>query len=142
MAGERGSVLMLMPALLLVTVLLGSIAVDTAVVFLAERELAALAAAAANDAATAGVDQAHLRDTGEFRLDGDTVRAVVQTTLARSSSSVEVATADARIEQRDGRPAVRVTLHARADYVIARGLPGAPDGRTVAATAVAVAALP
>jgi D-alanyl-D-alanine carboxypeptidase len=44
---------MLMPAAVLIVIVLGSIAVDFAIVFLGEREAASLAAAAANDAATA-----------------------------------------------------------------------------------------
>ena len=49
---DRGSVLALVPAGLLVLVLLAAIAVDTSVAYLGRRELAAAADAAANDAVT------------------------------------------------------------------------------------------
>jgi len=60
---------MLMPAVFLIVILLGSIAIDFGVVHLRRRELDNAAAAAANDAAGAALDIAHLRATGERRLD-------------------------------------------------------------------------
>ncbi len=53
---------MLMPAAVLVMVILGGIAVDTAVVFSAQRELVNAAQAAANDAATYGLDEGAFRE--------------------------------------------------------------------------------
>ncbi len=142
MLNERGSILALVPALLLVVLLLGSLAVDSAVVFLAERELHALASSAANDAAVAGVDAAHLRATGDFRLDPAAVRAVAAATLDRSSQEVPLQTVDVQVTALDGRPAVRVTLRGRASYLLATAVPGLRDGADVEATAIAVAARP
>ncbi len=68
-SGDRGSVLALVPAALLVLLVLAAIAVDSASEYLARRELAAAADAAANDAATFGLDEARFRETGEFVLD-------------------------------------------------------------------------
>jgi hypothetical protein len=136
---ERGSVLLLVPAGVLVVVVLGSIAVDFGIAFMAEREISSLAESAANDAATAGVDLDHLRATGEFRLDPDRVEAVVAATLSASSTEVELEPPDVDVIVVDGDPAVRVRLRGRIDYVFAPALPGGPAGADVAAGAVAVA---
>lgn len=118
---ERGSVLMLLPAFLLIVVLMGSIAVDFSVAFLAKRELAALATAAANDAATAGADQASLVQ-GDYILDEQRVLAAAQQAVdSTSSSSVHVESRDVDVIEVDGTPAVRVTLRGRADFVIRPG---------------------
>lgn len=135
----RGSVLLLMPAGILVVVLLGSIAVDFAIAFLGEREVASLATSAANDAATAAVDEAHLRATGEFRIDPTRAERVVAATIAASSSEVDLDAPVVEVIDVDGEPAVRVRLTGRVDYIFARAIPGAPDGADVGASAVAVA---
>src|SRR5690606_36454066 len=59
--GQRGSVLMLMPAAVLIVLALGSLAVDRAVVFGAQRDLINTAQAAANDAVTLGIDVDQVR---------------------------------------------------------------------------------
>jgi len=59
---------MLFPAAILILFLLGSIAVDAAVLHLRQRELVTAAQGAAQDAATYAVDEAALR-RGEWRLD-------------------------------------------------------------------------
>jgi len=136
---ERGSVLLLVPAGVLVVIVLASIAVDFAIAFLGEREVASLATAAANDAATAAVDEAHLRATGEFRIDPDRAEDVVAATIAASSLDLDLDPAVVDVIDLDGAPAVRVRLTGRIDYVFAPALPGAPDGADVGASAVAVA---
>ena len=73
---DRGSVLMLLPACVLVVIVLASIAVDMAMVHLRQREALDLAASAANDAVTAGADPARLR-AGGFDLDAGAVQATV-----------------------------------------------------------------
>lgn len=52
---QRGSVLLLVPAGVLVLIILGAISVDFAIAFSRQRELSSLAAAVANDAATAAL---------------------------------------------------------------------------------------
>lgn len=136
---ERGSVLLLVPAGVLVLVVLGSLAVDFAIAFLGEREVASLASAAANDAATAAVDRAHLRATGEFRIDEALAREVVASTLAASSHEVDLDAAEVEVLDLDGEPAVRVRLTGRIGYVFAKAIPGAPESAQVGASAVAVA---
>ncbi len=127
-AAERGSVLMLMPAAVLVVVILGALAVDRAVIFGAQRDLVATAQAAANDGAGMGVAVAELRDDGEVRTDRARIDRAV--TLALSGS--------------DGLESVRwsiegdllvVRLERRVELVFAKGVPGADATQVVTATA-------
>jgi hypothetical protein len=138
---ERGSVLLLVPAGVLIVVVLASIAVDFAIAFLGEREVADLASACANDAATAAVDEAHLRATGEFRLDRSRVEAVVRATIESASTEVDLDPPVVELVTVDGQAAVRVELTGTIDYVFAPALPGGPDRADVGATATAVAAV-
>lgn len=81
---EAGSVLLLMPVAVLIVVILGSLAVDRAVIFGAQRDLVAAAQVAANDAAGLGVDPDSLHGDGRISYDGtridQAVRAAVQGT--------------------------------------------------------------
>lgn len=65
----QGSVLLLIPAGILIVLVLAAITLDSAVVFLAEREASSAAAAAANDLAALAADPQTLRDSGAFTLD-------------------------------------------------------------------------
>jgi Flp pilus assembly protein TadG len=136
---ERGSVLMLMPAAVLIVIVLGSIAVDFAIAFLGEREAASLAAAAANDAATAAVDEQAFRRTGEFRIDEARARRVARAALEASSSELDAIEIDVAVTTAGGEPAVTVTVRGTVHYVFAPAIPGAPHGTEVEATATAVA---
>src|SRR5947209_14296230 len=82
MRDERGSVLMLMPAAVLVFIVLGALCVDYGSVFVAKRELGNAAAAAANDAAAQAIDLDLFYETGEVRLRPDVARAVAERSLA------------------------------------------------------------
>jgi hypothetical protein len=66
---ERGSILLLVPAGILIMLVLAAIAVDSAVIFLAEREAEAAASAAANDIAALAVDPQVLRNEGVYFID-------------------------------------------------------------------------
>ena len=127
---ERGSVLMLMPAAVLVIVVLGAIAVDHAVVFGVQRELISDAQDAANDAAAYGLDPGALR-SGRFDYDASRVDRSIHRSLAAhgSKASVEWHVADGRIVVRLRRDAPRV---------FAGALPGQDGAVTVDATADAV----
>lgn len=126
---------MLMPAGVLVVLILASIAVDMSVVQLRKRQALDLAAAAANDAATAAADPGSLR-TGDFRLDPGMARTVVAGVVAASELSPVLAADPVVVVTDDG---VEVTLAVEAQYVFARAIPGAPDGTVVTATAAASA---
>jgi hypothetical protein len=129
---------MLMPAAVLIVIVLGSIAVDFAIVFLGEREAASLAAAAANDAATA-VAEEHFRESGAFRLDEDRARRAAEATLDASSSVIDDLDLVIDVITVAGEPAVTVTVSGTVAYVFAPALPGGPDRARVEATATAVA---
>jgi hypothetical protein len=128
---------MLMPAAVLVVMVLGAIAVDSARLFLAQRELADAAAAAANDAVTAALsDDAFYRAGGRLELDpvhasrtvDDAVRARAPAGLAIDPPSVTIA----------GRQ-ICVALRATVTPLFAKAVPGAGRPRSVAARAAATA---
>src|SRR5437773_1504898 len=79
---ERGSVLMLMPAAVLVFLILGALAVDYGGVFVTHRDLANAAAAAANDAATRSIDLSLFYETGEIRLIPERAWSIAEQSLA------------------------------------------------------------
>jgi hypothetical protein len=135
-AVDRGSALLLIPAGALVMVLLGSLAVDLSLVSLRQRQALNLAAAAANDAVTVGLDVATLHSDGEYVVRADLARtaagdAIEHSDLVRHVRTFEVLTEGARAT-------VRLTVEVR--YVIARSMPFASDAHliTVEATATAV----
>lgn len=130
---QRGSVLMLMPAAVLVVLVLGAIAFDLSVVHLGERELVDAASAAANDAVTYGLDESALRNEGLYRLDPDRVREAVHQSLAGSGVVDELTSVDVQPVGADG---VEVTLTMTVEYVFAKALPG-PSSTTVEASATA-----
>jgi hypothetical protein len=136
---DRGSALMLMPAGLLIVLVLASIAVDMSLVQLRKRQAFELAAAAANDAVTAGVDQRRLRTAHDYVLDPERTRAVVEDVVAASELAPQLAGPPVVTVTAAG---VRVELVLEADYIFADVVPGAPDGTevTASATATAVAA--
>lgn len=134
---ERGSVLALLPAAVMIFIVLGAIAVDGSLTFLAERQLSNLAASIANDAATEGIDVVRFYDTGELVLDGSLVQAVADAAVASSALEhlddlavdVEVVAADT----------VAVTVTARTRSLFSRVLPASVEFREVGAGARAVA---
>ena len=81
---QRGSVLMLMPAAVLIVLLLGAIAVDSAIVFLKQRQAYNVAFDAANDAAGAGFDLETARTSGDIVYDPVQVEALAREAVAAS----------------------------------------------------------
>ncbi|QXC62402.1 hypothetical protein KSP35_06270 [Aquihabitans sp. G128] len=128
MRGERGSVLMLFPAAVLIVMLLGAIAVDRAVIFGAQRELVATAQAAASDAAAAGIDVAAVRAGGSLRYDPARIDAAVQRSVATLGAGT---TASWDLVGTD----VVVRLTRAVDLVFTKAVPGADDRVVVTATA-------
>ena len=136
---DRGSVLVLMPAAVMILLVLGAIAVDFAQVFLAERELAIATAAAAGDAAALAVDDP-LEGAGEVRLDPERAERAVADSFARRRPPY-IRGLDVRVEVAGGHR-VRVTATGRVDHIFARGIPGVPHQANVQATSVATTARP
>lgn len=134
---------MLVPAGVLVLFILGSIAVDSSIAFLAQRELTAAAAAAANDAAGAAVSDATFYDSGgpgdapgRIVLDparaGEVAAEAVATRVPRGLHDIVPTVAVAGDQ-------VCVTVTARVDTIFAKAIPGAPTSRVVTGRAVATA---
>jgi Flp pilus assembly protein TadG len=134
-AHDRGTVLMLMPAAVLVLLILGGISFDFAHLFLAKRELTSLAEAAANNAVTHGVDQAAVRRGDGYVLDPDLVVDSVVASVADHAPDLHFV-GDARVELLSATE-VRITITASIDYVFTRAVPGTPGAATVTVTATA-----
>lgn len=132
---QRGSVLMLMPAGVLVVLLLGAISFDLSLVYVRQRQAAGLAVDLANDLASAALDEAHLRATGAYLLDQDRADAIGAELADRSDLADHL---DGLVVEVVGPDTVRVVLTVRVEYVFARAIPGASDGTTVTAQATAV----
>ncbi|HWC12598.1 MAG TPA: hypothetical protein VG455_15420 [Acidimicrobiales bacterium] len=132
--------LLLFPAAVLVVVVLAAIAVDSAIVFLGQREVANAVSAAANDAASAGLGNRAFYEGGRIDLDAGTVhRLATEQVLAVldggrfSDLHVEVHVAPARAS--GCPPHVRVRAHASVSSLFAAALPGDGGEVRVAATA-------
>lgn len=136
-SGERASVLMLMPAGVLIVLLLGAIAFDLSLVFLRQRQASSVAADVANDLATAAFDQAAFRADGRFELDPGRAAALGRALVAASDLGPDVMEVEVAVV---GPDAVTVRVVVGVDYVFAKAIPGASDGTSVAATATAIAA--
>lgn len=126
---ERGSVLLLMPAAVLVVVILGAIAVDRAIIFEAQRDLVSTAQAAANDAAS-GLDLDRLHRDGE--VDADTVLIG-----ERIRATTAAAPPGTTLEWEVVGTTVRVRARREVRLLFAPAVPGAHA--TVEVTAVAIA---
>lgn len=129
---------MLLPAGVLVVLVLASITVDMALVQMRQRQAFDLAASAANDAVTAGVDQGSVR-AGTYALDPAATEASVERSVAASRLAPHLAAAPEVVVTPD---TVEVTITLVADYLFAGVVPGAGDGTTVTATASATAESP
>lgn len=133
--------LMLVPAGVLVLVVLGAIAVDSAAAFLAQRELTNAATAAANDAAGAAVsEQSFYRASAgspvRIRIDGTAARRVAEQAVeARAPRGVTVT--EVSVQVTGGQ--VCVTLGGTVERVFAKAIPGVTRAVSVEGRATATA---
>ncbi|MEA2828766.1 MAG: hypothetical protein QOG43_3205 [Actinomycetota bacterium] len=139
---ERGSVLLLFPAAVLIVLVLAAITVDSSIAFLAQRELANATAAAANDAAGEAVDREAFYGQDRVELDPAAVEAVaverVRLAIDESRHRGLEIRAVANPPLRAGCPwTVQVWASSRVSYVFAKAVPGGPDEASVRATSVA-----
>lgn len=134
---EDGSVLLLVPVGALILLVLGAIAVDFAVIFTAQREVANLTAGLANDAAGA-VDEDAFFTTGDYRIDRSRAQRVVQQVVAtRPDDTLRVSCPTVVLEQVD---VIRIGCVGTIDLVFSRALPGGFSPFTVRATSTVRAA--
>lgn len=122
---------MLMPAAVLIVLLLGAIAVDSAIVYLGQRQAYDVASDAANDAAGAGFDLETARTSGDIVYDTDRVRALAaQAVAAAGIDGLELVSA--RVEG----AGVVVTVRRTVEHLFAPAVGGqARDVRTISARA-------
>jgi len=126
---------MLFPAAILIMFILAAITIDLTAVHARQRDLLAAATDAANDAATAGLDEAALRAGLGYRIDQNKAWFVAINVLATKGILDDL---DNGIDLSIGEDgAVTVRLARQVPYVFANAIPGAPDSVTVRATATA-----
>ena len=119
--GERASAVILAPLAVVIVVFLGSIAVDSTALFLTRRSLSDAAAAAANDAASAGFDADRFATTGEVTIDAARAARVARASVAAQGRQLPDDVAiQVRTTTVDGEPVVEVTLTATATGVVLR----------------------
>lgn len=127
---QAGSVMMLMPAAVLIMVVLAAITVDRAVVFGAQRDLVASAQAIADNGASLGVDVDQLRGHGEVTVDLEAIASAID----QASLGLDPGTTLTWYLQ--GTDVV-VELDQEVPLVFASGVPGANDVEMVHARASA-----
>lgn len=127
--GQRGTVLLLVPVGVLIVALLASITVDSAAVFVAQREATATASSLANDLLTLAIDEVALRRHGVYRLDSSRLRHLRgwahRTASDRLSAVFEPGSVSVAVSA-SGPAAVRVSVSGSALRII--GLIGKVDG--------------
>ncbi len=132
----RGSVLMLMPAGVLVILLLGAIAFDMSLLFLRQRQAAAVTSDVANDLAALALDVPTFRASGEYVLDPAKADEIGLSLLDASDLAEHITSAVISVT---GDDTVNVRVTVAVEYVFAKAIPGGDDGTTVTAEATAVA---
>ena len=120
---ERGSVLMLMPAGVLVVLLLGAIAFDLSLVFLRQRQASSLAADVRTTWRRRRFDEEAFRRDGEFRLDPDRGRDLGADLVAASDLGDLIVDVEVAVV---GPDEVTVRVVVQVDYVFARAVPARP----------------
>lgn len=123
---EAGTAFVLAPALVLVMVALGAIAVDLSVLHAAQRSVGRVASSAADDAAGM-IDQRSLQLRGEVGVDAESAGRLVRdrfdsTTLPGRLVALDVVVDGDRVE---------VSATVEVDHVFLRALPGHADSETV-----------
>lgn len=130
---ERGSVLALMPAAVLVVLVLSALAVDHGLVLARQRELVAVAEAVASDAANTGVPGSALYGSDPGQLDARLVASAARRSLAARGLAV-----DLEVTVSGDGWTVAVALSDEVRPVFGAGLPGR-DAMEIEARATATA---
>jgi hypothetical protein len=120
-----------------VLVVLGSIAVDSAAVFLGQRQLAQAAATAATDAAGA-ISESAFYQSGTIALDPAEAQQIAVASVAAQDLHGVTLTGGVRVTV-VGRQ-VCVSLSGKVPMIFGKALPGVPRAISVHATSVATAA--
>lgn len=132
---ECGSALLLLPVIVVIVTFLGALTVSHAALFLAQRELFAIAQSAANNGVSA-IDVERFRTTGDFIVDPAALQTFVASDLAQHESDlVQVDGVETGLLT-DSTVEVRLTGSAQTAFL--RQLPGISYRITAHATARAV----
>ena len=123
-----------MPAAVLVFLVLGALAVDAAAVFLAQRQLANAAVAAANDAVTVALDVDEFYGGSRLRLLGPEAQRIADEAGQRLDHD---GMGDVHPVATVRGSSVEVTITARVELIFSPAVPGGADTAAVAATATA-----
>jgi type II secretory pathway pseudopilin PulG len=115
---ERGTILLIFPAAVLVMFLLGAIVIDVALTQVRGRELEAVAGSAANDA-LAALDVAALREGRGVVIDEGTARARVAAAVANGPLPQAVTEQVTISVDPQGRTVIAVTLRLDVELVMA-----------------------
>ena len=140
---QRGSVLLLFPAGVLIVLVLAAVAVDSSIAFLGERELSGAVTAAANDAATKALSDSGFYGRGDVELDDGEVERVAEERVRASldPSRYQGLAVVARVQRPTAR-SCQWTLHVEASatvrYLFSASLPGGPDEARVDASATSL----
>ena len=126
---------MLMPAAVLVLVILGSIAVDSAMAFLGQRELDDYTASVATTSASAGLDAAAFYNERRIVVDPQRAADIAQRLQARIGSGVH----DVQVLVTVNGSEVTVSATGVVDDLFARAIPGVHHRWTVRAESRATA---
>ncbi len=135
---EEGSTLLLFPAALLIMVALAGMTVDSAIAFMAQRQLVNATAAAANDAAAEAMSDSSFYEDNRIELSASAVEAIAVDRVHRLIDTARhhdlTVTAEAVPPVAAGCPwTVRVAASSRVDELFGRAVPGSSG--TVAVTA-------
>lgn len=133
---------MLMPAAVLILLVLGAIAVDSASVHLAQRQLADAVSAAANDAAGSAIADSSFYQHGDVILDASRAASVAAEAFAAAwpagRTGAIAAVSPPSVQVQDNQ--VCVSAQARVRHIFARAIPGVAHDTVVRARASATAA--
>jgi len=119
---ERGSVLILVPATVLVLLVLGVIAVDSSVAYLARRQLADFTAGAADRAAATALDKAAFYASGQLRIDPNAAQRVVDAAeTAARRDGLDITSVNVTVGPADRSVTVAASATARTVFGLAVG---------------------
>lgn len=134
---EAGNTLLLVPVGVLILLILGAIAVDFAVVYTAQREVAHTSAGLANDAAGA-IDETAFFDDGSHLIDLARARGIVAQVVAnRPEDTFRVRCPGVSAPAPDR---VEVACTGEVDLIFSPAIPGTAGSVTVRASSTARAA--
>jgi len=128
-SGQRGSTLLLFPAATLIVVALAAVTVDSAIAFMAQRQLANATAAAANDAATEALSNASFYQQARIELSRSAVESIA---VSRVMALVDAARHHGLSVTAEASPpvgagctwTVRVRASSRVDELFGKAMPG------------------